>query len=328
MKLGNNAGSVQVYDGYGYTNNFFITGHVLKKNKSARRHYTNNSLANTIHIIKMFSVKPLANIPVQLIWMGYKLYSVTRDDGFFLFEWKAAYKVAPGWHDVKVNVLDKNEVIQLTGKGRIYVPHSTQYAFISDIDDTVLVSHSSSILKKLKTLLTKNPYSRKVFEDAVEHYRLLSIAHTDGSITNPFFYVSSSEWNLYDDLKHFFTINQLPQGIFLLNDLTSWYRLLNTRKTKHNGKLIWILRILNDFPNQKFVLLGDNSQKDPVIYASIVKKYPERIIAVYIRNIDPGKEILTTDLLTDMEDHGIETCFFKENSEAILHSKKIGLIDR
>ncbi len=278
-------------------------------------------------MLRMFSVKPVANVRVQLIWKNYNLYAKTGNDGFFLFEWQSIAKVASGWHDVKVNVLDEKESIQIRGEGRIYVPHSTQYAFISDIDDTVLVSHSAYLLKKLKTLLTKNPYSRKVFDDAVEHYRLLSLSHTDGYITNPFFYISSSEWNLYDDLKHFFAINKLPKGIFLLNNLTSWHRLLNKRKAKHDAKMIWILRILNDFANQKFVLLGDNSQKDPMIYAAIVKKHPKRIIAVYIRNINPVKELLTMDLLSEIENHGIDTCFFKENSEAILHSKKIGLIN-
>ncbi|QEM07080.1 DUF2183 domain-containing protein [Mucilaginibacter rubeus] len=327
MKKSKNERSVRIYDGYGYTDNFFISGHVLIKNKTALRHFTNNPFSNAIQILKMFSVKPLADVRVQLIWKHHELYAITRNDGFFLFEWQSIAKVASGWHQVKINVLDENENTQVTGDGRIYVPHSTQYAFISDIDDTILVSYSSYLLKKLKTLLTKNPYTRKVFDDAVEHYRLLSLSHTDGYLTNPFFYISSSEWNLYDDLKHFFAINKLPQGILLLNNLTSWHRLLNKRKAKHDGKLVWIIRILNDFANQKFVLLGDNSQNDPMIYAAIVKKHPQRIIAMYIRNINPAKEKFTMNLLSEIESLGIDTCFFKENSEAILHSKKIGLIN-
>lgn len=46
-----------------------------------------------------------------------------------------------------------------------------------------------------------------------------------------------------------------------------------------------IVRILEVFPNLKFILLSDNSQRDPQIYASIRHKYPGKITAVYIRNM-------------------------------------------
>jgi phosphatidate phosphatase APP1 len=56
----------------------------------------------------------------------------------------------------------------------------------------------------------------------VNHYQLLA---TSGQITNnsnPFFYVSGSEWNLYDFIVEFFRINNLPKGVFLLNQLKAF----------------------------------------------------------------------------------------------------------
>jgi phosphatidate phosphatase APP1 len=138
--------------------------------------------------------------------------------------------------------------------------------------------------------------------------------------------VSSSEWNLYDYLNEFFKHNGLPKGVFLLNDIKRWYQLLKTGKTKHNGKLIRVARILDAFPKQRFILLGDNSQNDPAIYVSIANKYPDRIVAIYIRNISLKKELLTLKLLATIKNKEIYTCQSQHTDEAILHAQSIGLI--
>lgn len=317
---------VKVYHGYGHKDNMVVYGHVLAGKLKSRKYYSKNWILNILHIVKLFFIKPLPNAQVQLQWDSQQFYSTTEANGFFKFEWQSDKKVEAGWHPIFIHVLNKEGKIAATGEGKIFVPHSTQYAFISDIDDTVLVSHSSTTGKRLKVLFTKNPRSRKAFADVVEYYHLLSIAHTEISVPNPFFYVSSSEWNLYDDLNEFFKHNGLPKGAFLLNEIKQWYQLFKTGKTKHQGKLIRVVRILEAFPKQKFVLLGDNSQSDPEIYAAIANKYPNKIVAVYIRNINKNKELLSNELMAQIQNKNIYTCLFKDNSEAIEHSKSIGLI--
>lgn len=80
------------------------------------------------------------------------------------------------------------------------------------------------------------------------------------------------------------------------------------------------------FPQQRFVLLGDNSQKDPEIYAAIANKYPDRIVAVYIRIIHKKKQPVAQQLIASIENKNIHTCFFENDSDAIAYSKSIGLI--
>ncbi|RYD69694.1 MAG: DUF2183 domain-containing protein, partial [Sphingobacteriales bacterium] len=248
-------------------------------------------------------------------------------DGFFKFEWKADKDVEAGWHDVTVSVYNQKKTqILATSKGAVFVPHITQYAFISDIDDTVMVSHSAKMARRLRELFIKNPRTRKTFPSAKTHYQLLATAHTQVAQPNPFFYVSSSEWNLYDYLVETFRFNKLPEGAFLLNQLKRWKSLFRTGKTGHEGKLLRIMRILDVFPNQKFIFFGDNSQKDPAIYSAIAEKYPKNIIAVYIRNVRPSQAENTRELLAKIERHSIKTCLFSHSDEAIEHSKKIGLI--
>ncbi len=39
------------------------------------------------------------------------------------------------------------------------------------------------------------------------------------------------------------------------------------------------------YPAMKFVLIGDTSQHDPEIYRQIVAEFPERVSAIYIRDV-------------------------------------------
>lgn len=318
---------VKVYHGYGHTGNLFLYGHVLKYHAATKQNYTRNIFSNIINIIKLFFISPLPQAKLRLQWGNQRCYTITESDGFFKFEWKSDQEVMAGWQPVKVDLLNDDDQTITTGEGKIFIPHSTQYGFISDIDDTVLVSHSGSTGKKLWSMLTKNPRRRKTFADVVNYYRLLSSAHTVKNVPNPFFYVSSSEWNLYDYLNEFFKYNQLPKGAFLLNNIKQWKQLLQAGNTKHFGKFNRIERVFLAFPAQQFVLLGDNSQSDPEIYKMISDRYPHQVKAIYIRNISSKKEDFTLKIFESINNKAIEKLLYKHTSEAISHSKFIGLID-
>jgi phosphatidate phosphatase APP1 len=318
--------AVKIYHGYGHTHDLIVFGHVFRKLPRPRLRYSNNIFRNTFELLRLFFVKPLPRIAVRLLWYDQLLESTTEDDGFFKFEWKATHEVAAGWHRVQVQSMDKQGRVDATAEGMVFIPHSTQYAFISDIDDTIMISHSATIGRRLKELFVKNPHTRSIFPGVAEHYELLAAAHTLPQAPNPFFYVSSSEWNLYDYLHDFFDHHSLPEGAFLLNQVKRWYELLKTGKTKHHGKLIRILRIFRVFPKQKIVLFGDNTQQDPSIYATLADRYPNQVVAVYIRNIVPENEASARQQLARIEQKGIATCLFNDSMEAIAHSRKIGLI--
>lgn len=326
LNIMDNASSVKIYHGYGHTHNLVVYGHVFKFKAKTIQNFSNNLLTNIIYLFKLFVVKPAPFTKVRLNFYGQVVESNTEYDGFFRLEWKANQNINAGWHDVTVDALNETNEIFATGVGKIYVPHITQYAFISDIDDTIMVSHSATIGRRLRELFIKNPHTRKTFPSVKEHYQMLAQAHTDLAQPNPFFYVSSSEWNLYDYLIETFRFNGLPEGAFLLNQLKRWKSLFTSGKTGHEGKLLRVMRIIDAFPNQRFVFFGDNSQQDPAIYQAIAEKYPSNIAAVYIRNIRPSRATKTKELLAKIESQQINTCLFSHSDEAIIHSKKIGLI--
>jgi phosphatidate phosphatase APP1 len=156
---------------------------------------------------------------------------------------------------------------------------------------------------------------------------LLSQTGAAPGTTNPFFFVSSSEWNLYEYIKEFGRNYELPEGVYLLSQLKLWYQLFFTGQTKHTGKFMRIARLLKEFPHRKFVLLGDDTQQDPFIYARLVEASPKQIICVYLRNIRKSRKPVVEELAEKMRQQGVEVCYFQHSAEAIAHSKSIGLIE-
>lgn len=316
---------VQLYDGYGHTHDMLVYGHLFNHKPRTEKKYSTNAFTNMIRLVKLFFIKPVPYENVELHWQQQVLTNKTESDGFIKFEWTSAQSVPAGWHHVEVKHYQNGQVF--SNEGKLFVPHITQYGFISDIDDTIMVSHSATVFKRLKELFTGNPHTRRIFDDVAMHYQLLSHAHTTPDAPNPFFYVSSSEWNLYNYLKEVFHHNKLPEGAFLLNQVKRWYELLKSGKTKHEGKLIRVMRILDTFPKQQFILIGDNTQADPVIYNKIATKYPQRVHAIYIRNVHPAHAESAKTILSSLEQRtGIATCLFSDSAEAIEHSRSIGLI--
>ncbi len=317
---------IKVYHGYGHANQLAIYGHVFQLSPLPRTRYGKSIINNTLALLRLFMVKPLPKAALQMQWEGQMLTTQSDEDGFFKFEWKDQPPLEQGWHEVVVQMINTGHEVVKEGKGSIYIPYPTQYGFISDIDDTFLISHSANLRKRLFVMFTQNARSRQPFEGSVRHYQLLTKGNTTPDAPNPFFYVSSSEWNLYDYLLEFTTTNGLPKGVFLLNVLKRFSQLLKTGQNNHGTKFARIVRILEAYPKQRFVLLGDSSQHDPYIYEAIVKHFPKQIHAVYIRDIYAKNKQKVQDVLHKIEGAGVPCCFFKHSSEAILHSKKIGLI--
>lgn len=317
---------IKVYHGYGYGEQMTIYGHVLKFGPIPRTRYTQSILKNAFALLRLFMVRPYPKARVQLEWEGQVYFSEADDDGFFRFEWRDIPPLPQGWNDVIVKMVDEAGNEKAQGKGSVYIPYATQYGFISDIDDTFLISHSSNLRKRLYVLFTHNAHSRKPFEGSVKHYQLLAKGNTTAEAPNPFFYVSSSEWNLYDYILEFTTVNGMPRGVFLLNVLKRFRQIFKTGQNNHQTKFMRIVRILEAYPSQRFILLGDSSQQDPYIYASIVEHFPKRIHAVYIRDVHEKSQQKVSEVLFKIESSGVPCYFFQHSSDAILHSKKIGLI--
>lgn len=317
---------LKLYRGYANDQELIVFGHVFTPSSVNDYEFEKKRFKNARSIIKMFRVKTIANAAVYLNHNGKKIHTRTLKDGYFKFCIPLEKTIDAGWKNYTVGTTYDNEVIE--EEGSYIKPFEGNLGFISDIDDTFLVSHTDSFFKKLYILLWKNVNNRKVFEGVVPFYQALSNEGRDSKEEqNTFFYVSSSEWNLYNFIVKFTKIQQLPRAVMLLKDIkTSLMDFLATGRGSHNHKFEKIKHILEFYPHLKYTLLGDDSQQDPYLYENICKIFPLTVKAVYIRQTGKTKKQKVEDTLANIESLSITVCYFKDSDEAIAHAKKTGLI--
>ncbi|WP_420386947.1 App1 family protein [Roseivirga sp.] len=313
---------ILAYLGYGNMNQLILQGHVFQGMALSNPEKRASTWRNIISLIKMFLVKTVRKARVQL-QIGEEYYEVkTNEGGFFEFSIEN-HQLDAGWHEVTIQLMDSvvegQEKVEL--KSEVLIINDQSPVYISDIDDTFLVSHVTQKPLKLYTLLTKNAKTRKPVKGAVDFYQAL---HTGAY---PFFYVSSSEWNLYEFLVQFIELNELPKGVLQLKDLkTGLLDFFKSGYGSHNHKLEKIKRIIELFPEKQFILLGDNGQHDPNIYLDIANEFPGNIRAIYIRGVKKRHWTSTEVTLSRIEDSNIEWLQFSHTHQAFEHARKINLI--
>ncbi len=159
----------------------------------------------------------------------------------------------------------------------------TQWAVISDIDDTVLETGATNFLKNWKRVLIQDASDRIPVPGAADLYR--HFGHHHERPTRPFFYVSSSPWNLYPLITEFMEMNHIPLGPMFLKDLgIDRSKFIKTGHGEHKKAAIETL--LDAYPARRFLLVGDSGQHDIDIYAAMVAKYADRFGAVIIRDVE------------------------------------------
>ena len=231
--------------------------------------------------LRLFLSNELPGVPLRVSVAGATGETVTDAEGYFLT------RLHPD-ADVLTSPWTSGTVELGAGYRGLTEPHTTpievlvpgpgaRFGVLSDIDDTILETGVERVGQMVRQTLTGSALTRTPFPGAAELYRDLAAG------SNPLFYVSSSPWNLHAFLLAFLRHRGFPLGPVLLRDL------LGTRagREQKHGR---IREILDTHPHLPFVLIGDSGEKDPEIYADIVRTHPGRILAVYIREVrlDPG----------------------------------------
>ncbi len=317
---------LKLYRGYANEQELIVMGHVFKPTKKSDYDFQDKNFKNASSVISMFRMKTQANADVYMEHNGIEIHTKTLKDGYFKF-CIPLNQNDYGWVEYEVSILYRNK--RITTKENYIRPQVGNLGIISDIDDTFIISYTLNPFKKLFHLLFKNVSSRKIFEDVVPHFQALSASgRAHKGELNAFFYVSSSEWNLYRFIVKFAEIHQLPKAVLLLKDIkTSLTNFFWTGRGGHNHKFEKIKHILEFYPNLKYVLIGDDSQHDPFLYEAISKIFPLTVKAIYVRQTGKNKKAKVTKVLKNLETLSVSVCYFKNSTEAIEHSKKIGLID-
>lgn len=317
---------LKLYRGYVNDEQLIVSGHVFQSWAPDKYRLDKKGIHHAVAVIHMFRIKPYPNAEVTLRFKNSQITTKTLDDGYFRFDVPFDETLESGWHPYEV--ICKIYDFGIINCGEILKPFKSKLGIISDIDDTFLISYSNNFFKKLYVLLLRNLNSRKIFEDVVAHYKALSIAGQANKVaSNSFFYVSSSEWNLYEFIESFAELHELPKAVIKLKKIKSGISdFLFTGRGSHDHKFEKIKDIISFYPHLEYVLLGDDSQHDPQIYERICKIFPMNIRAVYIRQTAHKEKSEVSKILNNISTLNVESCYFKYSNEAIAHSKAIDII--
>lgn len=193
---------------------------------------------------------------------------------------------AEGWESGEVSVEAQPErgIGSARASALFRVPGpGARLGVISDVDDTILRTGATSLAAIARNTLLHNARTRLPFAGVAAFYRALEAGFV-GDEGNPIFYVSSSPWNLYDLITEFVDLQDLPAGPLFLQDIGFDPNTIGVA-SHHGHKLAKIEEILATHPHLPFVLSGDSGQQDPEVYREVVKRYPGRVLAVYIRDV-------------------------------------------
>jgi phosphatidate phosphatase APP1 len=327
------ARQVVAYRGFGNGSDTFLSGRVLADRPvpapTAADHWLRN-LGNTLRHLETDEV-PGARVRVRMRNAVHE--AVSDDEGYFRVWLRHSGLLSSPqlWHEAAIEVIEPlhADVAHVHATGHVIVPHAdARFGVISDIDDTVIRTDATRLIRMLRRTLLENARTRLPFAGVAEFYRGLH-GGVDAVTGNPVFYVSSSPWNLYPVLTDFLEHQGIPLGPLILRDWGISERgILPTRHGEH--KLGAIRQILDCYPAMPFILIGDSGQEDPEIYRAIVHEYPTRIEAVYIRNVSTGagRARAIAKLADEVKLAGSELLLSDDSAASAAHAAERGWMSR
>lgn len=278
-------------------------------------------------MMSQFFAREVARTPVTLCLTradgrDFEYETVSDDDGYFRFEIELEgdwpYPAQTAWEIVRLGWTTREGRQSVTG--HVLVPGAdATIGVISDIDDTIIETGITggwhNVVRNWKRIFAQMPQDRILVEGADAFYGAigggLAVPRENqptGSFIpathRPFFYISSSPWNLFSYLVAFQRSRELPMGALFLRN---WgFNRATIGKQSHGAhKQRSISAILEHYADLRFAFIGDDTQGDLPAFAEAVAREPERIAAVFIRTTEKALSEKELDAKRVIESFGV-----------------------
>jgi phosphatidate phosphatase APP1 len=228
--------------------------------------------AHLMERLRPFLTNPMAGMPVTVFFFNddesESRNLLTDESGHFNL--RAAMPFVP----THIRVLASED---LSAAKPIDIIEPVGISLISDIDDTVKHSAIASGAKEM----FRNTFVRELAELTVDG---VSEWYTQvAKIGVEIHYVSNAPWQLYPLLERYFKQVGLPPGSFHLKQYSGMLQgIFEPTAERKRGSLEQIMR---DFPERKFILVGDSGEADLEVYTDIALANPGRILGIFIRDV-------------------------------------------
>lgn len=240
---------------------------------------------------RSFTSVPVRDVPV-IIEIGDQRVEVLADRGGVV-DTKVPVALEPGWHQVSL----RTEGAESVEAPVWIVGPDVRFGLISDVDDTVMVTALPRPFVAFWNTFVLDEHARIPTPGMAVLYERLVRAHPGA----PVIYLSTGAWNVAPTLTRFLSRNLYPAGPLLLTDWgpthDRWFR--SGREHKEEN----LRRLANEFPDIRWLLIGDDGQHDEELYARFAAEHPERVAAVAIRRLSAGEAVLAGGR-TKAEQHG------------------------
>jgi phosphatidate phosphatase APP1 len=321
---------IEVFAGHGTRTEMRLRARVLAgpAPRPARAH--DSVWKNLENSLRRFRIQPIPGVKVIARGPAGPIEAVSDGEGFvrFIFPGAPELSAEDGWVGIPVEIrAEANPGVAPAGAtGRVRIPGPrAEYAVISDIDDTILETGVADRLRFYLRTVSRNAHTRTAFPGVAELYRAF-VEGAGGDAANPVFYVSSSPWNLYDLLAQFVRLKGIPEGPMFLRDFgTDATKILQSRHEVH--KLAAIREILGIHSGLPVVLIGDSGQQDPEIYRDVAAEFPDRVLAVYLRDVSGDARNEEVQILAaELEGPAVPLILCPTTEDAAAHAAAIGLV--
>ena len=215
------------------------------------------------------------------IRIGDKTFDLERssEDGHFFGTLRLDAQTASRWAaDGRIRysaVTDADDKRRF--EGAIHLVRPAGVSVISDIDDTIKVTEVTDREKLVENTFFL-PF--RSVDGMAELYSRWAGAGAK------FHFVSASPWQLYEPLADFTRGAGFPPATFHLRRIRlKDSSVLSLLADPLEAKLQVIEPLMADFPQRRFILVGDSGERDPEVYGAVAAKHPDQVLRIYIRDV-------------------------------------------
>lgn len=229
---------------------------------------------------RRFLTVSVPGIPVTVEVGGETRVVTSNPDGYV--DVRLPCDLEPGWGTARLQVGDETPV---AAHVRVVGPATTM-GLVSDIDDTVMETMVPRPLVAFRNAFLSRESARKPVPGMRELSADLVRSHPDVFVI----YLSTGAWNVAPPLQAFLARHGFPRGPLLLTDWgpteAGFFR------SGQDHKRIQLRRLFDELPHLRWILLGDDGQHDPQVYADAAREHPDRIVAIAIRQLSTAEHLV------------------------------------
>lgn len=230
---------------------------------------------------KSFTSVHVPHYEVRVMIDGTEVGTITSDRGGVI-DLVLPVALDPGWHSIRLSA-DQNDGSE--GLVMVVGP-DVRFGVISDVDDTVMITALPRPLVAAWNSFVLSEQARTATPGMavfLDH----QIQQHPGA---PIVYLSTGAWNVAPALNRFLSRNLYPTGPLLLTDwgptTDRWFRSGKEHKQRE------LRRLIEEFPQIKWLLIGDDGQHDEDLYHEFSTHFPDHVAAVAIRQLSTGEAVL------------------------------------